>query len=138
MEKRDYLMRQVEQLGQVLAVMLSRLLGIKQAGSASLSIEDINSIYRDELDITLELIINTPREEIIEFLNSRIEFINKHLEKIAEILTETAGLLEQGNQPDQARDLREKCIFIYEHLQENSGEYSLDRVMKISQLREAL
>jgi len=28
MEQRDYLMRQIEQLGEVLAVMLARLLGI--------------------------------------------------------------------------------------------------------------
>lgn len=131
-------MRQIEQLGQVLAEMLGRLLRIRKAGSASLSIDEIRSIYSDELDLTLDLVLATPADEIIEVLTSRVKFMDRHLEKMAEILAETADLFAGSGQEDEARDLREKCIIIYEHMQENTGAYSLDRMLKISRLKELL
>jgi hypothetical protein len=138
MEQRDYLMRQIEQLGQVLAEMFGRLLRIRKAGSASLSINEIRSIYSDELDLTLDLVLQTPADEIIEVLTSRVKFMDRHLEKMAEILAETADLFAGSGLEDEARDLREKCIIIYENMQENTGAYSLDRMMKISRLKELL
>lgn len=60
MEKRDYLMVQIEQMGQVLGQMLAYLLGIKNTGKAGLSLEEIRQTYRDDLGLPLELIIDTP------------------------------------------------------------------------------
>ena len=138
MEQRDYMMRQIEQLGQVLALILARLLNIKQVPSASLSLDEIMSIYSDELDFTLDLILQTPKEKLIELLTTRIKFIDRHFEKMAEILSETADLYDSSGQADTARDLREKSILIYEHLQETTGVYSLDRMMKISEIKQRL
>jgi hypothetical protein len=64
--------------------------------------------------------------------------MDRHLEKMAEILAETSILLAGSGQEHEARDLREKCIIIYEHIQVNTGAYSLDRVTKISRLKELL
>jgi len=51
MEQRDYLMRQIEQLGQVLANMLARLLGIKQKGSPGFGLKELRQTYKnDRLD----------------------------------------------------------------------------------------
>ena len=44
-------MRQIEQLGQVLAQMLARLLNIKRVPSGGLNLEEIKNIYSDELDL---------------------------------------------------------------------------------------
>lgn len=131
-------MRQIEQLGQVLAQLLTRLLNIKRVPSGGLNLEEIKNIYSDELDLTLDLIMETPGDGIIELLKSRVKFMDQHLEKMAEIITETAELYESAEEKETARDLREKCIIIYEHLQDTSGIYSLDRIMKISQLKELL
>ena len=111
MEQRDYLMRQIEQLGQVLAKALARLLNLKQGPDASLSIDEIRQIYGDELDITLDLILKTPKEEIIDILTTRIKFIDHHLEKIAELLAETAELCDKSGKTGTAKDLREKAIY---------------------------
>jgi hypothetical protein len=135
MEQRDYLMRQIEQLGQVLARMLARLLNIQQAGQGSLNIDEIKRIYGDGIDLSLDLILDAPKEELVGILTSRINFIGHHLEKMAEIITETAGLYENSGQPETARELLEKSICIYEHLQDTSGNFSIDRMTKISQLR---
>lgn len=135
MEQRDYLMRQIEQLGQVLARALARLLNIKEVPDASLSLDDIKQVYGDELDMNLDIILETRKEEIVEVLTSRIRFLDHHLEKVAELLSETATLYERSDEHGIAGDLREKAILVLEYLQDNSGEYSLDRVMKITHLR---
>ena len=95
-------MRQIEQLGQVLAEMLGRLLRIRKAGSASLSIDEIRSIYSDELDLTLDLVLATPADEIIEVLTSRVKFMDRHLEKMALAVDGLHGILGRpldGHEP---------------------------------------
>ena len=79
MEQRDYLMRQIEQLGQVLAKMLARLLGIKQKGSPSFGLEELRQTYKNELDIDLEELIHIPENDIIIFLKNKLvcaSFVN--------------------------------------------------------------
>ena len=131
-------MRQIEQLGQVLARALARLLNMKQYMPGGLSLEEIKQVYSDEMDLTLDLLLEIPREGLIELLTARVNFIGHHLEKMAEILTETAGLYGDSGDSETARNLLEKSIYIYEYLQETSGDYSLDRVMKISELNRKL
>ncbi len=131
-------MIQIEQLGQVLAQMLGRLLRIRQSGAASLSIEEIQSVYRDELDLELDLILEAPGEDIAGLLTEKVPFMDRHLEKMAGIMVETADMLREAGDEEGARNLFEKCIAIYEYLQESSGVYSVERMMKISELRSRL
>ncbi|HEC42824.1 hypothetical protein LCGC14_2131750 [marine sediment metagenome] len=138
MEQRDYLMRQIEQLGQVLAKALAGLLNLKQVPDASLSIDEIRQIYGEELDITLDLVLVTPKEEIISVLMSRVKFIDHHLDTMAELLSETAELYDISDETGTAKDLRKKALYIYEYLQETSGTYSIDQAMKITQLKQLL
>ena len=138
MEQRDYLMRQIEQLGQVLARALARILNIKQVPDGGLSIDEIREVFSDELDITLDIILETPKDEVVGILQSRIKFIDHHLDKMAELLAETAELYRNTEEAPIAQDLREKAIVIYEYLQDSSGAYSLDRVMRITRLKELL
>lgn len=135
MEQRDYLMRQIEQLGQVLARALARLLNIKQLPSAALNLEEIKQVYSDELDLSLDLILQVPKEGLIELLTSKVKFMDRHLEKMAEILSETADLYENSDDDRAARDLREKSILLYEYMQESTGAFSLERALKITQLK---
>ena len=136
MEQRDYLLRQIEQLGQVLAMMLARLLKLKQDPPAGLSLEEIKQVYSNELDLTLDLILQTPKEEIIEILKSRIKFIDHQLEEMAGIISETADIMNSSGYIDEAEDLWKKSIYIFEYLQDITGTYSLDRVLKITQLKD--
>jgi hypothetical protein len=135
MERRDYLMRQIELLGQALANALARLLNLKQPVPGGLSLDEIKQVYSDELDLSLDLLLETPKEDLVEVLTARVKFIDHHLEKMAGILTETADLYESSGDPETAVNLFEKSIRIYEHLQETSGSYSLERIMHIRDLQ---
>ena len=137
LEREDYLMRQIMQMGQVLARMLARLINIKQVPDAGLSLDEIKQIYSTELDLSLDLVQKTSAEDLIKLLKTDFNFIEQHLEQMADILSETANIFE-NTEKEQARELRQKSIIILEHLQESTGIYSFDRISKITQLRNLL
>ena len=135
MEKRDYLMQQIEQLGQVLAQMLAFLLGIKNKGEAVLSLDEIRQTYRDQLDISIELVLETPAEDLIKVLTGKVEFLDSHLDKMGDILKETADLYHHADEEESARELYKKALFIFEQLQASGSAFSMERMDKIGQLK---
>ncbi len=135
-EKRDYLMQQIEQMGQVLARMLAYLLGMKGTGSASLSLDEIRQNYDDKLNLPLDLILETPGEKIIQLLTEKVKYMDRHLGKMGDILSETGDLYEETGDHDTARDLWGKALIIYTHLQDTDNAFSMDRMQKISRLKD--
>jgi hypothetical protein len=138
MEQRDYLMRQVEQLGEVLAVMIGRLLGIKQKGDADLGLEELRQTYKSELDLDVEELINIPKEEIIENFLKKNKLMVHHLEKIAELLQVTGENLISYDRVNDGNNVLEKSLYILEYLQTTSKAYSMNREMKIEFLKQML
>lgn len=138
MEQRDYLMRQIEQLGEVLAMMLARLLGIKQKGNASLGLEELRQTYKSELDLDVEELIKIPKEEIIESFLKKNKLMEHHLETIAELLKVTGENLIGYDRVKDGNHVLEQSLYILEYLQTTSKIYSINRVMKIEYLKEML
>jgi hypothetical protein len=138
MEKRDYLIQQIEQLGQVLARMLSFLLGIKNKGEAAFRLEEIRKTYRDQLDLSIELVLETPAENLIEMLTGKVEFLDSHLDKMGDILKETADLYHLAGEEEYAPELYAKALLIYEHLQASGNAFSMERMNKITELKTIL
>jgi hypothetical protein len=135
-EKRDYLMQQIEQMGQVLGQMLAYLLGLKQRGATSLSLDEIRQVYDDRLNLPLSLILETPADRIIQLLTEKVKYLDRHLEKMADVLKETGDLYQASGDPESARALWEKALLIYTHLQETDSSFSMERMQKISRLKE--
>ncbi len=137
-EKRDYLMQQIEQLGQVLAQLLAYLLGLRGRGSASLSLEEIRQQYDDRLNLPIDLILDTPSEKIIELLTGKVKYMDRHLEKMGDVLNETGDLYSSAGDLKSSEDLWAKALVIYEHLQQTDKSFSMERMQKISLLQERI
>ena len=135
-EKQDYLMQQIEQMGQVLAQMLAYLLGLKGTGSASLSLEEIRQHYDDRLNLPLDLILETPAEKIIQLLTEKVKYMDRHLEKMADVISETGNLYQESGDSDVASDLWKKALILYTHLQDTDNAFSMERMQKISRLQD--
>ena len=135
-EKRDYLMQQIEQMGQVLAQMLAYLLGLKGAASASLSLDEIRQHYDDRLNLPLDLILETPAEKIIQLLTEKVKYMDRHLEKMADVISETGNLYQESGDSDVASDLWKKALILYTHLQDTDNAFSMERMQKISRLQD--
>jgi hypothetical protein len=135
MEQRDYLLRQIEQLGQVLAQMLARLLGIKQKGNASFGSEELRQIYKNELDIDVEELIQIPDIDIITFLKNKNKYFENHLEIMADILHATAENYYKNDRLDEGNEILRKSVYILEYIHSSGKDFSIDRVNKIETLK---
>ena len=85
MEQRDLLKDQIEQLGKVLAKILSDFLGLKSNGNVTQGIEISNESLQSELDIDIEKIIALNKTELEEYVRNR-KLTESHLELLSEYL----------------------------------------------------
>lgn len=58
MEQRDYLKKQIDQLGQVLAKIFSDLLGLKNSGQINAGLEITSQALKNELDIDIQALLD--------------------------------------------------------------------------------
>jgi hypothetical protein len=139
MEKRDYLMDQIEQLGRVLGHILVQLLGLKSEGRVSDGINIANQTLKTELDIDIDELLAIPNESFTAFLVDKMKFSISHMEQLAEIFTEIADALSQSEPfSEKARNLYLRCLGIYNYLNDNDLTYSIDRQSKIERIRSML
>ena len=131
MEQEDRLKKQIDQLGKVLGKILADLLGIKNQGDASISIDTIFVSFKTELDIDLEELIECPTDQLIEKLKTEKGFSPVHMELLADILY----TLEDGNDPGRQCDCMERALTIYEYSQMIDNNYSFERMNKINRIK---
>jgi hypothetical protein len=131
MEQEDYLKRQIDQLGRVLGKALSDLLGLVKKGQAGLGVETTVQTIKTELDLDIGELTDIKTENFIKTLQTEKKFTNAHLEKLAEILF----LLADHKPATDQKNINEKCLAIYEYLENAESTYSFDRQRKIKQIK---
>lgn len=133
MEQQDYLKKQIDQLGQVLAKILSDLLGLKNKGQINNGIELTNQTLKTEIDFDIQELLDIPTDDFVNTLKKQKNLTNDNLAKLAEILL----LIADNGQTDNKK-LYEKCLTIYEYLEKAENIYSLDRQWKIERIKNVL
>ena len=71
MEQRDYIKRQIEQIGILLGRMLSTLLGLRSGGDTGSAIQQICGELKDELDLDIDMLASADAETVIEELQTK-------------------------------------------------------------------
>ncbi|MDA0783860.1 MAG: hypothetical protein O2814_04860 [Bacteroidetes bacterium] len=133
MEQRDYLKKQIDQLGQVLAKLFSDLLRLKNGGQINAGLEITDQTLKNELDYDVHDLLDFPTDNFIDTLTTQKGLTNENLDKLAEIL-----LLIADNREDDNKKLFEKCLIIYEYLEKVDSIYSLDRYWKMKRIKNEL
>lgn len=133
MEQRDYLKKQIDQLGQVLAKIFSDLLGLKNSGQINAGLEITSQALKNELNIDIQALLDIPTDNFIDTLTTQKNLTNDNLDKLAEIL-----LLIADNRQDDDKKLYEKCLTIYEYLEKVENIYTLDRQWKMKRIKNEL
>lgn len=137
MEKRDYILRQIDQLGRVLAKLLSDLTGLKNQGQTSKAIEITNQVLQEELNFDIEDLIAIPTNELIYTLQSDKKFSINNIEKIADIFLFVADhTFDEEDQNERRKKLYTKSLKIYEYIEKTEDIYSFDRHLKIERIKE--
>lgn len=127
--ERDYLMRQLMMLIDV----IQKIFNFRKKGEKEEAEEQIRYFYN-----LLKLETKIPdknTEELLEFLISEKKFTNNHIEMIAFVLKEQGELAEKA---EQRLDFFRKSYFLLEKVDRESTSFSMDRQMKLAELREYL
>lgn len=133
MGQEDYLKRQLDQLGQVLAKMLSGLLGLKNNQSLNDGIEQTNQTLKAELGFTSDELAALENNELIRILEKEKGFRKAHFEKLADLLF---FLAENTTEPINQRSLYKKCLVLFTHVEQTENTYSSERHEKMQILKE--
>jgi len=133
MEQRDYLKKQIDQLGKVLAKALSDLLGLKNSGQITAGLVITNQTLKNELDFNVKDLIDTPTDTFIDTLTTDKNITHENLEILAEILL----LIAENRQKDNKK-LFEKCLMIYTYLEKAETVYSVERHQRMTRIKNIL
>jgi hypothetical protein len=127
--EKDYLMRQLLMLFEV----IHKILRHRKRGENEEALDEIQYFYdclKIETDITKLSI-----EELILFLETEKKLTNDHIEMVAFVLKEQGELTENDT---QQIELFRKSYFLLEKVERESITFSMDRQMKLAELREYL
>jgi hypothetical protein len=133
MEQREYLKKQIDQLGKVLAKAFSDLLGLKNSGQINVGFELTNQTLKNELGCTIQDLLDTPTDTFIDTITTDNNVTHENLEILADIL-----LLLAENRQEDNKTLFEKCLMIYTYLEKAETVYSVERHQRMTRIKNIL
>ncbi len=136
MYSRDYLKKQIDELGQVLAQLVSDLLKLKNSGNANASVEATNEVFQEKLAIDLPQLLSIPEDTFIEGLKNK-KITDDNLNRLADILLILAEDTS-GTDMHQKKQLYKKCLLLLEYIQKSDSTYSTERHEKIERLKKRI
>ena len=136
MASRDYLIRQIEEMGLFLALLLRRILKMKEENQQEQMESAVKEALIQEMKLDIDQAIVLENQD---FLNLAKEYFTSadQMEKLAEILRVLGQEIEKSFTITKANYLR-KSLFLFIYLQESSSVFSYERRIKIEELREML
>ena len=134
MERRDLLKDEIEQLGKVLAQILSTFLSLKSKGNIAQAMETSSLQLKSELDLDMEHILSLSKEELTDYFKNR-KLTAEHIESLADLLQER-GAIEP--QEELVQLYFQKTIELLNIADEVSNTLSFDRMNKRNEISRLL
>lgn len=127
--EKDYLMRQLMMLFDV----ISRIIRYRKKGENDEALDEIQYFYEC---LNIEKEINSMSiENLLKFLESEKKLTNEHIEMVAFVLKEQGEL---SKTKETRLDFFRKSWFLLDKVERESITFSMDRQMKMAELREYL
>jgi hypothetical protein len=125
--EKDYLMRQLRMLFEVIA----RMIRLRKAGRTAEAEEQIDAFYGYlKMDRKFS---ERSIEELMDHLENEQQFTIEQIELVAFVLKEQG---EMAQNRDAQQDFFRKAFFLLEKVERESLVFSMDRQMKLAELRE--
>ena len=136
MEQKDYILREIERLGQVITAIRQKLLGgnNRLAISVEKEVDDAKGMLLAELDLDFDKLLDLNKEETADYVNSFKGFNAVNIELLAEYMAQVGFNM----QSDKSKIYLEKALQLYELTNVKSETYSFEREKSISMVRDAL
>ena len=128
---RDYIMKQIDQLGAVLSQIIIALVQRKKGAPEELSFDQINALLQEYIDLDIPKLLSMDNNELIDSLKSEYNLNNELIGQLGDILYEIAEL-DQNVYPTEA--LYQKALVIFQYLEKHDKVFSFDRHQRINRM----
>ena len=139
MGQEDFLERQFDQLGRVMARILAKLRDNIYSGDASRRIAEVSRDFQKELGYDLFHLVKIPDDDLIALFREEAKIREKNIDLLAEILYELADYLDStGHDETLIILLYSKSIYLHEFLHTTGTIFSFERQSRIDEIRDRL
>ena len=134
MYQKDYILRMIEMLGDLIAAVL----GLVRKGDFQQASENLERIYYDMLKEDAAFFRSIPKENLTHELLEKHDYTNGHLEILAELFNAEAELAEAQGNPQGCLEYSEKALLLFEFIDLQQKTLSLDRLDKMTLIRDRI
>ena len=136
MLQRDIIKDQIEQLGRVLAKVMGKFFGFKDAGNVQEGITVSKEELIAELDFDVEAVVKLTDEELRQFLVDRL-YSAGQIDVFGDYFFEIA-MSDLNDNPKRALPYFEKSLDFYQIAGRCTDVYSLERATKVTRINSML
>ncbi len=134
MYQRDYILRMIEMIGDLIA----GILGLIRKGKLQQAENDLGGIYYEMLREDAVFFRSIPKDELTEKLLKEHNYTNGHLEILAELFNAEAELsLAKGNKA-ASLEYSEKSLQLWEFVDREEKTLYPERLKKMDAIRERI
>lgn len=136
MEKRDYLLLEIEKIGQMLNMIISKLTGRDNGTTTNTErvLEETATTLKDEFDFDLNAFLKMGQQDSLKYMSNFKSFDTNNIELLAQILVRLRTM--KGIYGDNL--YLEKALMLYEYCSEKDKTFSFDRENKILEIKAIL
>jgi tetratricopeptide (TPR) repeat protein len=127
MYKRDFILRMIEMLGEVIA----RILGLISKGDYQLASQNIENAYSDFLKQDAAFFRAISKEKLTDELIKKHNYTYDHLEILSELFFAEAELLYAKGNQDESLEYYEKALLLNKFVLKESRSFSFAKQSKI-------
>jgi len=131
MYQKDYILRMIEMLGELIRA----ILGLIVKGNFEQAEERISEAYLTFLRKDASFFHLIPREKLTSTLLTEHNYTNGHLEILAELFYVEACLQDARGNLSECLVMYEKSLTLFSFTDENIRTYSEDRIEKIEKIK---
>lgn len=131
MYRKDFVLRMIEMLGDLIA----GILGLLKEGKTEEAAEKLESAYTDFLKEDAAFFKTIPTEKLTESLLNGHNYTADHLEILAELFLAEANILDVKNEPDCAKEFYKKALVLFEYVVDQSTTFSFTHQTKLANIK---
>ncbi|MDQ2180489.1 hypothetical protein [Marinifilum sp. D714] len=130
MYQRDYVLRMIEMIGELIA----QILGLLKKRNTKKATQILENAYRDFLKEDASFFRSLPKENLTNSLLQEHNYTDEHLQVLAELFYAEAEIQSAKEQKTLANEYYEKSLILFSFVVENSTNFSIRLEQRINLL----
>ncbi|MDP1744262.1 MAG: hypothetical protein Q8L90_01720 [Bacteroidota bacterium] len=138
MIQRDFIKRQLEELGRAIGKIISDILKLKELGKVDEGIVIAQETLESTFDLDIENMLSLPLDSFVETLIKEKKYSSVHLNYLGDVLFAAAELFEQKDEKKRSKELNQRVLIIFNYIDQTEKTFSLERNNKIEKIKNNL